>query len=156
MKRFLLLGLASALALLFVTWARGSGGSSPLPVESPEVRPVSPAPPPTAERLAVLGVPRNVFEYAGDAGPIRLARLKEARPAATPAPEVDSSRAPVRLVGVLRRSGQVRAALAVLGEVVILAPGETASGYTLLAIDEDAGARLRLPSGAEVDASFAR
>jgi hypothetical protein len=129
-----------------------------MPVESLEVRPVSPAPPPAAERPPVLGVPRNVFEYAGDAGPIRLARLRlnEARPPATRAPEVDPSREPVRLVGVLRRSGQVRAALAVLGEVVILAPGETASGYTLLAIDEDAGARLRLPSGAEVEAPFAR
>jgi hypothetical protein len=53
-------------------------------------------------------------------------------------------------VGVLRRGGEARAALAIRDEVVVLAAGEAASGYTLLAVDEDAGARLRAPSGAEI------
>ena len=97
-----------------------------------------------------MGAPRNIFEYGEDVRPTRSAHPIGARPAATPAPEADPSQEPVRLVGVVRRSGETRAALAIQGEVVILAPGETASGYTLLAVDEDAGARLRAPSGAEI------
>jgi hypothetical protein len=149
-KRFLLLGAGATLALLFVAWARGTGGASPASLESPQGRTISPTPSPTDDRLPAVGVSRNVFEYGGDARPTRSAPATEAHPAPTPAPVVDSPRDPVRLVGVLRRSGEVRAALAILGEVVILAPGETASGYTLIAIDEDTGARLRVPSGAEI------
>jgi hypothetical protein len=39
------------------------------------------------------------------------------------------------------------AALSIAGEVLVLAPGETAEGYTLLAIDEETGVRLGSPDG---------
>lgn len=63
----------------------------------------------------------------------------------TPAPEPV-----VRLTGFVRRGGTLRAALSVRGEVWLLAVGEAASGFTLLAADEEAGVRLRDPLGAEL------
>jgi hypothetical protein len=49
-------------------------------------------------------------------------------------------------VGVVRRDGRLCAALAIGGEVVLLAPGESAGGVTVLAVQED-GVRLRGPDG---------
>ena len=89
---------------------------------------------------------RNVFEYAG------APRADAAAPAAAPttAPVVVPSPSPspaVRLVGLVRRKGQVKAALAILGETVVLARGEAAAGYTVLSIDEDDGVRVQAPDG---------
>jgi hypothetical protein len=59
----------------------------------------------------------------------------------------------VRLVGLVRRPGGLRAAVAIAGEVVILRPGESSGGWTLVALDED-GARLRGPDGHEEALTF--
>lgn len=96
---------------------------------------------------------RNLFEYGqGDRGP--GAPLGDvSRRGLRPVIEAPPTPGPVRWVGLVRRGGEARVALSLLGEVVILAPGETFSGYTLLIVDEDAGARLRTPSGAEITVS---
>jgi hypothetical protein len=59
----------------------------------------------------------------------------------------------VRFVGVVARGGRPCAALVIEGEVVLLAPGESSAGYTLLGVDPDEGARLRTPAGAEMRAT---
>src|SRR5439155_22509407 len=92
---------------------------------------------------------RNVFEY-GDGTP----RVAAAAPAAAPpsllmAPAAPPPSAPpaVRLIGLVRRGGQLKAALAVVGKTVVLAPGESASGYTVVSIDEEEGVQLKAPDG---------
>jgi hypothetical protein len=62
----------------------------------------------------------------------------------------------VRLVGLLRRGGRLRAALAIVGETVVLAPGESSGGYSVVSIDEDEGVTLRGPDGSTVTLSSAQ
>jgi hypothetical protein len=49
----------------------------------------------------------------------------------------------------VHRGAGLRAALSILGNVVILGEGEEAEGYRVLSIDEEAGVRLRKPDGTE-------
>ncbi len=88
---------------------------------------------------------RDLFRYADEAAAAgRAPVVAVARPPApTTAPEP-----PVRLVGLVRQAGGLRAAIAIRGEVVLLRPGEAAEGWTLVALDE-AEARLRGPDGHE-------
>ena len=106
------------------------------------------SPPPAAPS----GSLRNVFEYA-DAGvqaagpPARLAPpppIAVARAIPAPAPQ------PVRLVGLLRRGAQLKAALSITGETHVLAAGESAGGYTVVGIDEDEGVRVKTPDGSTI------
>ena len=97
---------------------------------------------------------RNVFEF--------MDRTTEAPPPAPlPAlvipPPLDpgmtlapAAEEPIRLVGFVRRGGALRAAVSLAGRVAVLAPGEEADGYSLLAVDEDAGATVRMPDGSEL------
>jgi hypothetical protein len=94
---------------------------------------------------------RNVFEYvsAGSrpAAPVpSTAAVAPVAPAALAPPAAP----PVRLVGLLRRGAQVKVALAITGETVVLASGESAGGYTVMAIDEDEGVRVRTPDGSTI------
>jgi hypothetical protein len=95
---------------------------------------------------------RNVFEYLQPTGKpeARAIVAPEIVPEMAP-PQETASRAPepVRLVGLVNRGGKLRAALSILGEVVVLGPGEEAEGYRVLSIDSDQGVRLRGPDGAE-------
>ena len=91
---------------------------------------------------------RNVFEY----GP-RPTSEPTSRPAAAAAPSrppVDGGQpvaAPaVRLVGLVRRAGVIKAALQVHGETMVVGAGEAAGDYRVVAIDED-GVRLRAADG---------
>jgi hypothetical protein len=56
----------------------------------------------------------------------------------------------VRLVGLVRRAGALKAALVISGETVVLGAGESAGGYTVTAVDEDSGVRVRGPGGEEI------
>ena len=117
------------------------------------VIPLAP-PPPARERLRgperTEGQPldppaRNVFEYA--AKPVE--RVAPAYVPPTPGPEVEgvpSPETPVRLIGLVRRAGALRAALFVHGETVVVGVGEAAGDYRVIAVDED-GVRLRAPDG---------
>ena len=97
--------------------------------------------------------PRNIFEFADAGGNPRIEAPPRARPSAitTPPPIADEAppelEAPVRLVGVVLRGGKRKAALAIRGELAVLGTGESADGYTVLAIDEEDGVRLRGPDG---------
>jgi hypothetical protein len=101
----------------------------------------------------VLALPeRNVFEYAMPTD--QPVRQVTPAPQATPEPPtpreaVSAVPEPVRLVGLVNRGGRLRAALFILGEVVVLAPGEEAEGYRVLSVDPDRGVRLRGPDGTE-------
>jgi hypothetical protein len=55
----------------------------------------------------------------------------------------------VRLVGLVRRPGGLKAALAVNGEVVLASAGDTISGFQVLSLDEERGVRVRDPEGVE-------
>jgi len=54
----------------------------------------------------------------------------------------------VRLVGLVRRSGGLLAALTLGGEVELAGPGQVAAGVTVVAVSEEA-VRVRLADGAE-------
>jgi hypothetical protein len=112
---------------------------------SPPTAPARPAPP--LPPLALDSV-RDSFRY-GDA-PLAAARTTpRPRPAATPSPaETPPPEPAFRLVGVVRREGRLRAAISLAGEVVLLLPGESAGGVTILAVHDD-GVRLRGPDGLE-------
>jgi hypothetical protein len=71
-------------------------------------------------------------------------------PIAAPSPSPSPA---VRLVGLLRRKGELKAALAILGETVVLAPGESAAGYTVVSIDEEEGVRVQGPDGGTLQLS---
>jgi hypothetical protein len=93
---------------------------------------------------------RNVFEYAP-----RIAPEPASRPAA-PAPPTPAAVAAapvaaptVRLVGLVRRAGVMKAALQVHGETIVVGAGEAAGDYRVLAIDED-GVRLRAADGTTI------
>ena len=138
--------LAAAIAVVAVYLLRDAGsGASDRPAEPPRLVPPPPTlPPPLAAPLRPTT--RNVFEY-GDAGrPAATPRasLAPARPAPEPLPSPSPA---VRLVGLVRRGGQLKAALAIAGETVLLGAGDSAAGYTVTSIDEDEGVRVRGPDG---------
>ncbi len=119
-------------------------------------RAVAPAPRPSqesvfrvapAERTATppATLARDPFRFAdeGAVAPTPTAL-------ATPRPfEEPAAPARVRLVGLVRRAGMLRAALVVDGEVVLASVGDTVSGFRVLSLDEDAGIRVRDPQGLE-------
>ena len=55
----------------------------------------------------------------------------------------------MRLVGLVRRGGALRAALAIEGETVVVGTGERAGAYIVIAVEED-GVRLRAADGATI------
>jgi hypothetical protein len=95
---------------------------------------------------------RNVFEYV-DAG-VRAAGPSSSVAARAPLAVATLAPPPappaVRLVGLLRRGAQLKAALTITGETYVLASGESAGGYTVVGIDEDEGVRVKTPDGATI------
>ena len=153
--RLRLLGLGVGLALVFAVLTRGAGGPADAGKPSPPRSPVAakgavpgtlepdPLPPPPA---------RDIFRYAET--PVAAARPLATRPAsaslASPAPATPPP-LPVRLVGLVRRAEGLRAAVATSSGVVLVGPGDVVSGYTVLAVDEERGLRLRGPDGVETE-----
>jgi hypothetical protein len=89
---------------------------------------------------------RDLFRFADAERPSGLEEVPAPRagdPAATP----PSASGP-RLVGLVSRAGRRVAALAADGEVLLVGPGETAAGVTVLAVDDD-GVRIRRADGSE-------
>jgi hypothetical protein len=134
---------ALLLAALLLRAAGPAPSSVPAPpapsaaVVEPVVSGYSPVPPPA----------RDVFRYGDAPAAAPAAGLPSIRPVEPPpalAPPVPD---PVRLVGLVRRSGSLQAALSIHGEVVVLSVGESSGGYQLLEIDEDQGATVRDPEG---------
>jgi hypothetical protein len=62
---------------------------------------------------------------------------------------------PVRLVGFVRRSGRLEAALAAEGEVVLASVGDSIASFTLVALDPEGSVRLRAADGSELTLALA-
>jgi hypothetical protein len=56
----------------------------------------------------------------------------------------------VTLVGFLRGPSGLEAVLSIEGEIVVGRVGQVVEGYSVLAVDEDQGVKLRDPSGQEL------
>ncbi len=133
--------LAAAVAALSL--ARGGSPREPRPSPRPASPPVAALREPEPVDVATL---RDVFRFADEqprqavlnSGPVRL----------SPPPTVAPAPAGPRLVGILRRSGRLVAALVSEGEVELAGPGESAAGVTVIAVRED-GVTIRRPDGSE-------
>jgi hypothetical protein len=137
--------LAAAVALLAaVMLMRDIGGGPPPPLAPPRARPARPmrsgsTPLPTSTR--------NVFEYGPRPTPEPTSRPAAMAPSLPPVGGGQPVAAPaVRLVGLVRRAGVIKAALQVHGETMVVGAGEAAGDYRVVAIDED-GVRLRAADG---------
>ena len=154
MRLRLLVGAAVLLAA-FALAGRWTGPAAAPPDLRPAASPAAPVSPPAADPLGGDEGPRptrDPFHYPDEPAPRAEPRGGPLPPTRTPSATASPERA-VRLVGLVRRPGGLRAAVAIAGEVVVLRPGESAGGWTLVALDED-GARLRGPDGAEEALSF--
>jgi hypothetical protein len=139
---------AIALALLALWLARPSAVSAP--VDGAAHRQERRQPPPAAEAKAPP-LTRDPFRYA-DAP---VARVEPAPPPSRRPPEPAATPLPppperIRLSGFVRRGGELKAVLWIAGTTLVAAAGETAEGYRVISIDEDAGVRVRAPSGDEL------
>ena len=147
MRRWLVAAglLLAALVLAGRSDRPSAAPSDPRPSAMPPASTVNPGPS-LAEGETPARPLRDLFRYADEGTAVGhpAPAVAVTRPPAPPAaPEL-----PVRLVGLVRQSGGLRAAIAIRGEVVLLRPGEAAEGWTLVALDESE-ARLRGPDGHE-------
>ena len=145
------IAVAALAAVLAFYLLREAGGPGPAPGGPDTARtgpPVTLVGDPSAAPSPSL---RNVFEYVSAASrPALPAPRMAVAPVASAAMAFSPAPPPVRLVGLLRRGAQVKAALALMGETIVLASGESAGGYTVMAIDEDEGVRVRTPDGSTI------
>ena len=152
--RLRFLGLGVGLALVVAVLTRGAGGPPDAGRPSPGRAPITakgavstalepdPLPPPPA---------RDIFRYAE--APAPSPRPSAVRPASAGLTALETlappPAPPLRLVGFVRRAEGLRAAVATSAGVVLVGPGDGVSGYTVLAVDEEHGLRLRGPDGEE-------
>jgi hypothetical protein len=138
-------------AVVWLAWAIGSGGGVPLAERPPAAGPrpsSTPVPTPSPTALPVLRpLARNIFEYAREPSPPLLPAATPATLQPHPAEAAPSPGLSVRLVGLVGSTSEMKVALAVDGQIVVLAPGEAQLGYRVLAIDEDTEVRVSGPDG---------
>ncbi len=137
--------LAVVLAIVFLR-EPGPGASARPSDEAAPRRP--PAPAPSADSESPWPA-RDPFRYAEERR--EPAGSVAARPPSPPAPSAPPATPnPVRLVGLVRRAGVLKAAVSIWGETVVLGPGEESRGYKVLSIDDEGSVRLKAPDGAEL------
>jgi hypothetical protein len=149
------LALTSVLAVAVVcavAWTpRPRAETPPLPAVQPSTAP-APAEPDGDGRDAMPE--RNVFRFVEpepeEPPPPRALAPLMVPPPLAPLPVDAAASEPIRLVGFVRRAGAVRAALSLDGSVSVVGVGDEAGGYSVLAVDEDAGVTVRAPDGAEL------
>ncbi len=142
---------ATALGALAVALALGlTRASTRATPRSSAGRPAAPGPSPSPPSPASPDphLLRDVFHFVDEAVPRRPPEPSLLPPgrsavAASPAPPAGP-----RLVGLLRRSGVLVAALSLDGEVELAGPGQSAAGVTVLSVGED-GVRVRRSDGSE-------
>lgn len=140
--------LAAVVVVAAVQFSREPGRAvapvprEPAPTVSATAAPhLAPAPP--ASTLT-----RDPFRFADQEPVGRASRAPSGSLAAPPSPEPAAAR--VRLVGLVRRAGVLRAALIVDGEVVLASAGDTVGGFRVVSLDEEVGVAIRDPEGLEV------
>lgn len=136
------LALASLAVALAVARSGGApaGGVRPAPGDAPAAAATSP-PPVAPEQL------RDVFRFADEREASGPAMPEVLEVPAAPAEAAPLASGP-RLVGLVRRSERLLAALALGGEVVLLGPGEAAGEVTVVAVGDDS-VRIRRGDGSE-------
>ena len=123
-------------------------GASAKPAENPA--PPRSAPPARAADPDLPWPARDPFRYAEEhrQGTTSAPPPINAAPSPPPAPAASAN--PLRLIGIVRKGGTVKAAVSLWGETVVLAEGEESRGYKVLSIDDEGGVRLRGPDGSEL------
>ncbi len=137
-------GLLLGLAIVSIVLVTRREAAAPVPVPA-RAEPASRPERPRHDRAVDPASIRDVFRFAPR--PLAQAQPLERRPVpplASPAPTPD----PVRLVGLVRRQGQLLAAFAVDGDVVLAGAGAAVGGLTVLEVGED-GVRVRRRDGSE-------
>jgi hypothetical protein len=97
---------------------------------------------------------RDPFRFSEDEPVARASRAALPSTPVAPPPSPEPPPARVRLVGLVRSDGVLRAALAVDGEVVLASAGDTIFGFRVLSLDEERGVRVRDPEGLEATLSL--
>jgi hypothetical protein len=148
-----LIASAAVLAMILVVLLLRERGpdAAPRPAQRPAPTPVTPlsrAPDPDLPWPA-----RDPFRYA-DERPAGASLPRPMNPVAPPSarsgPSPMASANPLRLIGLVRKGGTLKAALSMFGETVVLGEGEESRGYRVLSVDEESGVRLKGPDGSEL------
>lgn len=139
--------LATIVAVLL--WRSRGPGASARPPE-PAAR-TQAAPPPRAASPDVPWPARDPFRYVDERRPATTRPRAMIPIAPLPSrPEPPASASPLRLIGLVRKGGTLKAALSLWGETVVLGEGEESRGYRVLSVDEEGGVRLKGPDGSEL------
>jgi hypothetical protein len=142
-----ILGILVVAALLARGAGRGAAWATFPPAARAPVRartPSLPSPPPARRSPS-----RNLFEYA-DEGAVAPRLPPSRETGAAPAAPAPSPSPAVRVAGLIRRGGEVKAALVVEGELTVAGKGDRAGRYTVIDVDDETGVRLRGPGGEEM------
>jgi len=139
-----------ALAALVVLVVGGPGARVDAE-EGARPGPSAPTPPtrvaPVAPDIDLRRI-RDIFRYGDEPHVGESAGGAPSRPSVVASAEAPSLAPRARLVGLVHRGGLPAAALSIDGEVVLLEEGESAGGFTVLGIGNEA-VRLRSPGGEE-------
>jgi len=141
--------LAVVVAVLFLFLRAPGPDASARPAG--ELAPKRSSAPPRAPDPDLPWPARDPFRYVDEhrGGPGATTSPRPAPPAsvvAAPAPSAN----PLRLIGLVRKGGSLKAAVSMWGETVVLGTGEESRGYRVLSIDDEGGVRLRGPDGSEL------
>ena len=149
MKAMLGTGVGVLAVVLAIVLLRAPGpAASAKPAEN-RAPPLS-APPARAADPDLPWPARDPFRYAEEHRQGTVSALPAIEVAPSPPPVPVASANPLRLIGVVRKGGTVKAAVSLWGETVVMGEGEESRGYKILSIDDEGGVRLRGPDGSEL------
>ena len=142
--------LAVALFVLALQWAGEPGRAvAPRPRRQESAVPERPLPV-AADEAPWPARARDPFHYE-----LRESEGPRApgRPRFAALPPIAAAREPpprVRLVGLVRRAGELQAALAVDGDVVLASVGDRVLDFTIASLEDDGTVRLRRGEGGDL------
>ena len=149
MKARLIASAAVLVVVLAIVLLREPGpGASARPAgEATPRRPPAAAPRAQSDRPWPARDPFRYAEQRREAVAPVPTGSSSSPPAASAPPATPN---PLRLVGLVRRAGVLKAAVSMWGETIVLGPGEESRGYKVLSVDDEAGVRLKGPDGEEL------